>query len=76
MKTLRVDDGLVKELSCSLRPDDGEYPLDLLPELQDLTYSGSSDTGNAFTPFIDARQNAGHPVTLVRSSPRPVTPRS
>ena len=73
VKSLRVGDGLVKELSCCLRPDDGEHPLELLPELQDLTYSGSGDTGNAFTPFIDARQNTSHPVTLVRSSPRPVT---
>jgi hypothetical protein len=26
---------------------------------------------DAFTSFIDARQNAGHPVTLVRRNPRP-----
>ena len=76
VKTLRVDHGLVKELSRSLRLDDGEHPLDLLPELQELTYSGNSDTGDVFTSFIDARQNAGHPVTLVRPSPRSVTPLS
>jgi hypothetical protein len=47
VKTLRVDDGLVKELSRSLRLDDGELPLELLPELQELTYSGPErgDTG-------------------------------
>jgi hypothetical protein len=66
VKTLRVDDGLVKELSRSLRLDDGELPLELLPELQELNYSGSGDTGDAFTSFINARQNAGHPVTLTR----------
>jgi hypothetical protein len=69
VKTLRVDDGLVEELSRCLQLDDGELPLDLLPELQELTYSGSSDTGGLFTSFIDARQNAGRPVTLVRRSP-------
>jgi hypothetical protein len=74
LKTLRIEDGLVKELSRSLRPDDGEPPLELLPELQELTYSGSGDTGDAFTSFIDARQNAGRPVTLVRPTPKSVTP--
>ena len=66
VKTLRIDDGLVEELSRCLRLDDGELPLELLPELQELTYSGSGDTGDAFTSFIDARQNAGRPVTLTR----------
>jgi hypothetical protein len=80
VKTLRIDDGLVKELSRSLQPDDVELPLglELLPELQELKYSGSGDTGDAFafTSFINARQNAGRPVTLVRQSPRSVTPPS
>jgi hypothetical protein len=63
VKTLRIDDGLVEELSRCLRPDDGENPLELLPELQELTHSGGSgDTGDAFTSFIYARQNAGRPV--------------
>ena len=74
VKTLRVDDGLVNEVSHSLRSDDGEVSLELLPELQSLTYSGIGDTGDAFTPFIDARQNAGRPVTLVHPNSRPVTP--
>jgi hypothetical protein len=74
VKTLRVDDGLVEGLSCCLRLDDEEHPLELLPELQELTYSGSGDTGDAFTSFIGARQNASRPVTLVRHSPRSVTP--
>ncbi|KAI0275825.1 hypothetical protein BGY98DRAFT_755076 [Russula aff. rugulosa BPL654] len=39
VKTLHVGDGLVEELSRSLRLDDGELPLELLPELQELTYS-------------------------------------
>ena len=70
VKTLRVEDGLIEELSRCLWLEDGELPL-LLPELQELTYSGIRDTGDAFTPFINARQNAGRPVTLVRRSPRP-----
>ena len=37
-------------------------PLGLLPELQELTHSGS---GDAFTSFVDARRSAGRPVTLV-----------
>jgi hypothetical protein len=67
VKTLRIDDGLVSEISRCLRLDDGEHPLDLLPELQELTYSGSDNANDVFTPFIDARQNAGRPVILIKS---------
>jgi hypothetical protein len=67
MKTLRIDDGLVWELSRCLRFDDGEHPLELLPELQKLTYSGRRNVNNAFRSFIDGRQNAGRPVTLIKS---------
>jgi hypothetical protein len=65
VKTLNVDDGLVKEVSRCLRLDDGELLLVLLPELQELTYPRSCDT-DIFTSFIDARRNAGRPVTLTR----------
>lgn len=67
-KTFHIDEELVEGLSHILRVGDGEDSLEVLPELRELTYSGSSDseTGEAFAPFIDARQNAGHPVTLVR----------
>jgi hypothetical protein len=37
--------------------------------LQELTYFGSRDTGDASTSFIDACQNAGRPVTLVHYNP-------
>ena len=67
VKTLRIDDGLVRELSRCLRLEDGEHPLELLPELQELTYSGSGNANDAFTSFIDARQNTGRPVTLIKS---------
>ena len=66
VKSLHVDDGLVEELARSLLLGDGELPPELLPELQEVAYSGSDDTGDAFTSFIDARQSAGHPVTLMR----------
>jgi hypothetical protein len=68
VKTLRVHHGLVEELSRCLRLEDGEHPLELLPELQKLIYSGSGNANDdAFTPFIDSRQNAGRPVTLIKS---------
>jgi hypothetical protein len=66
VKTLLIDSGLVEELSRCLQSEDGEPPLELLPELQELTHFGSGDTGGGFTSFINARQNAGRPVTLVR----------
>jgi hypothetical protein len=68
VKTLRIAKGLVGELSRCLQLEDGELPLGLLPELQELTYTGSANT---FTSFTDARQNAGRPVALVRLGPNP-----
>ena len=69
VKTLRIAEGLVGELSRCLELDDGELLLEFLPELQELTYSGSGDTGDVFTSFIDARQDAGRPLTLIRRGP-------
>ena len=70
VKTLRIDNELVRDISCCLQVEDGELSLELLPELQELTYkvtsSGSSDIGDAFNSFINARRNAGRSVTLVR----------
>ena len=76
VKTLHVGSGLVKELSRIIRPVDGELVLELLPELQELAYFGSSDLGSVLMPFIDARQNTSHPVTLIRPIPRSATPLS
>jgi len=67
VKTLRIDDGLVRELSRCLPVEDGEHPLEIFPELQELTYSGSDNANGPFTSFIDARQNAGRPVNLIKS---------
>ena len=69
VKTLRIDDGLVKELSRCLRLEDEEDPLELLPELQELTFTGSGNANDAFTSFIDARRNANRPVTLIKPEP-------
>jgi hypothetical protein len=71
VKTLHIDGGLAEGFCRCLQLDDGEVPPDLLPELQELTYFGRSDTDVSFTPFINARRNAGRPVTLVRQSPAP-----
>ena len=69
MKTIRVGRGLVEEFSRCLRLEDEEYPLELLPELQELTYTGSDNAENAFTScsFVNARRNAGRPVALIKS---------
>jgi len=66
VKTLLIPDGLIGEFSRCLRLDDGEFLLELLPDLQELTFSGSGVVDDAFTQLIDARKNAGRPVTLTR----------
>jgi hypothetical protein len=75
VKSLHIGDGLVEQLSRSLELEDGELPLELLPELQELWYSKSGDSGDAFTSFINARQNAGRPVIVVPvpDGPAPVS---
>jgi hypothetical protein len=65
VKTLRFADGLVKELSRCLQLEDGDLPLEVLPELQELIYSGSGNIGDGFASFVDARRNTGRPITLV-----------
>jgi len=64
VKTLRVGFRLISRLSHSLQLEDGESPLELLPELKELSYSDHHD--DAFTAFIDARRIASRPVTVVR----------
>jgi hypothetical protein len=66
VKVLRIRDGLVEELSRCLRLEDAEDPVELLSELQELNYLWRDNTSDAIAPFIDARQNTGRPVTLVR----------
>ena len=69
VKTLWISNGLVEQLSRCLGLEDGELPLELLPELQELTYSGSGNTSDAFTSFIDAHRNADRAITVVRHNP-------
>jgi hypothetical protein len=65
-QTLHIAHGLVKELSRCLELEDGGLPLELLPELQELTYFGSGNTGDTLTSFVNSRQEEGRPITLVR----------
>ena len=67
VKTLRIAEGLVEELTRCLQLDDGKLSSEMLPELQELSYSGSGNTGGAFTSFIDACQTAGRPITVIHS---------
>jgi len=66
VKTLHVSSGLISQLSRSLRLEDGESPVELLPVLKELSYSNLRGHDDAFTGFIDARRIAGCPVTVVR----------
>jgi hypothetical protein len=67
VKTLEVVANLVEDISRTLQPDGGESPMELLPELKELSYSGGAGIGEAFKAFTDARQNVGRPVTVVES---------
>jgi hypothetical protein len=64
LNTLHVQDELVERIAHSLQTDNGEPPPELLPNLKELEYSGGDDARDAFTPFIDERQVAGHTVNL------------
>jgi len=71
VKKLWIDTALSLELS-SLQPDEGlgSSPDRLLPELRELeTKLEIGQAKNAFTPFLDARRLAGHPVDLCSSQP-------
>jgi hypothetical protein len=65
VKVLRVVTD-VGGLGHSLRTEEGEQPLDLLPNLEEVIYSGSDK--NAFTPFINEREAVGHPVRMKKGS--------
>jgi hypothetical protein len=65
VKSLCVSEELVGELSRSLHSEDGEMPLEILPNLLELQYLGGSHAEDAFTLFTKERQTAGRPVRLV-----------
>jgi len=73
VKVLRVgiSNSFVGELSRSLQLEEGESPLELLPELKELSYSAFNDDGDAFMGFVEARRNVGRPVTLIRRGTSP-----
>jgi hypothetical protein len=64
---LQVDlnDKLARELSGALQLVDEDSPMGILPELKELQYFTRRNSGNNFEAFIDARKEAGHPLTLV-----------
>jgi hypothetical protein len=64
VQTLHVHDELVGKISCSLQSNNQEPSQGLLPNLKELGYSGGSNAWDAFTPFINEQQAAGHPVSL------------
>jgi len=64
VKTLRVHNGLVRDLSRCLQLD-GEPPLELLPELTELVCPVESVDDKIFSAFIHEREVAGHPVKLI-----------
>ena len=65
LMTLRVPLGLVREVSNALQSQDGESPMEILPELRELACYWNAYAHSSFSPFIDARQSAGYPVTAV-----------
>jgi hypothetical protein len=64
VKTLRVHNGLVGEVSRSLILD-GETLLEILPDLKELICPMRSVEDKIFAPFIHEREVAGQPVNLV-----------
>jgi hypothetical protein len=68
-KTLYLRFWLVEQLARALQSGEEESSTELLPELQELSYLTVQGTGasyDAFAGFIDERQKAGRPVTVVR----------
>jgi hypothetical protein len=63
-KTIHVHGDLVTKIFHSLPSDDGEPPLELLPNLEEVGYSGGKDARDAFTAFLNEQQVSGHPVIL------------
>ena len=65
VKTLRVEYGLVGQVSLALQPGDGESSMELLPELQELSYSTRGSSRDIFILFNDTRQKVGRPVNVL-----------
>ena len=68
VKSLCMEDGLIREISGALKVRDDESTMDLLPDLKELICSANVDADDlfdTFAAFIEVRQHAGHPVTLI-----------
>ena len=65
VKTLNLPKELISVLSTSLQVLDGESPMDLFPELREISYPADMSAADAFSSFLHARRDVGHPVTLV-----------
>jgi len=65
VKTLHIDDDFREQISGALVLDDGESPMDLLPELKVLKYTTIRVPCYNFHAFTDARRSTGRPVNLV-----------
>jgi hypothetical protein len=70
VKTLCVHDGLVGEVSRTLRSG-GRPPLELVPDLKELVCPVRSVDNKTFSAFIHGREVAGQPVNLI-GKPFPV----
>ena len=64
VKTIRVHPGLVEVVSHSLNSD-GEPPLEVLPELEDLVCSKGCRSNEAVAIFIREREVTGRPVRVI-----------
>jgi hypothetical protein len=66
VETLRVDNYFIDEISCCLQLDDKEHPLELLPELQELTYYRRGHIIHRYSPERRRHHNRG------QSLPKPM----
>ena len=69
VKNLRVEDGLIEQVSLALQAGEGESSTELFPELQEISCPRrgvSPASSRAFTRLIEARQIAGRPITVNR----------
>jgi hypothetical protein len=64
-KTICVQGAPVDKILRPLLSHDGEPPLELLPNLEEVRYFGPADDQDLITAFVDERQVAGHPVIPV-----------
>jgi hypothetical protein len=63
-KSICVRGTPVGEILRPLLSQDGEPPLELLPNLEEVEYSRGGDAQDVLTAFVDERQVAGYPVNL------------